>query len=108
MADTDHTGARRALNGWATHPLLELLSKVSAPLATATIAAGVFAMFHMGAELTELRTLYGALDEEVCAVPGSGTPTCAGRRSSTATCATPCSTALTWTPPTSSTAAARA
>ena len=65
MADTDHTGARRALNGWATHPLLELLSKVSAPLATAVIAAGVFALFHMGAELTELRTLYGALDEQV-------------------------------------------
>ena len=65
MADTDHTGARRALNGWATHPLLELLSKISAPLATAIIAAGVFALFHMGAELTELRTLYGALDEQV-------------------------------------------
>ena len=65
MADTDHTGARRALNGWATHPLLELLSKISAPLATAIIAAGVFALFHMGAELTELRTLYGALDQQV-------------------------------------------
>ena len=56
---------RGRLNGWVTHPLLELVTKVATTVAAGAILAGTIALFGMRDELTELRTLYGALDGRV-------------------------------------------
>ncbi len=56
---------RTRLNGWATHPLLEFLTKASLTLLAPLIVLAVVALFSMSDQLTELRTLYGALDGRV-------------------------------------------
>ena len=56
---------RGRLNGWVTHPLLELVTKAATTVAAGAILAGVIALFGMRDELIELRTLYSALDQRV-------------------------------------------
>ena len=56
---------KRRLNGWATHPMLEFLTKGSLTVLAPLIVAAVFALFSMSGQLTELRVLYDALQDDV-------------------------------------------